>query len=234
MGLQRHSTPRAAAALLSAALCLAMPSLSPAQEAGPANAPGILAQVQAQTQASGPSVTTPIVVLNQEQLLSQSRYGQRIQREVEEAGAALSAENREIESQLVEEELALTEQRATMSTEEFRPLAEEFDIRVEGIRAAQEAKSRALQSQAEAAQARFFEQVFPILISLLRERGATVLMDNRAVLLSVEGADITEAAIALVDAELGEGPEGQLIDLDGTGGRPEPRPAAPAAGDDVP
>jgi Skp family chaperone for outer membrane proteins len=220
------------ARLAAGLMLVAVSAAAPAQEAGPADAPRILAQVQAQ--AGGAGGAMPIVVLDQERLLSQSRYGQRIQREVEEAGAALSAENRRIEAQLVEEELALTEQRATMSAEEFRPLAEEFDIRVEGIRAAQEAKSRALQSQAEAAQARFFEEVFPILIGLLRERGASVLMDNRAVLLSAEGADITEAAVALVDAELGEGPEGPLIDLEGTGARPAPRPARPPADADSP
>ena len=232
MALAHPSMRPPVATLLAALLVLALTTIAPAQGGGPADAPGVLAQVQAQ--AGGPGGTMPIVVLDQERLLSQSRYGQRIQREVEEAGAALSAENRRIETQLVEEELALTEQRATMSAEDFRPLAEDFDIRVEGIRAAQEAKSRALQSQAEAAQSRFFEEVFPILIGLLRERGASVLMDNRAVLLSAEGADITEAAIALVDAELGEGPEGPLIDLDGTGARPAPRPGRPPTDGDSP
>lgn len=193
-----------------------------AQDAGPA-ATGPLLLAQAQGTAPGLE-GQPIVVLNQERLLSQSLYGQRIQREVEAAGAALSSENRRIEAQLTEEELRLTEQRATMSAEAFRPLAEEFNTRVEGIRAAQEAKSRALQQQAEAAQGQFFEQVFPVLIGLMRERGAAVLMDNRAVLLSVEGADITDDAIALIDAEIGEGPPEPLIDLDGTASQPRPRP----------
>ncbi|NKX46001.1 OmpH family outer membrane protein [Roseicyclus persicicus] len=174
-----------------------------------------------------PVAATPpvaaIVVLNQERLLSQSLYGQRIQREVEAAGAALAAENRRIEAQLTEEELTLTERRGTMTAEAFRPLAEEFDTRVEGIRAAQEAKSRALQAQAEAAQARFFELAFPVLIEILRARGASVVLDNRMVLLSAEGTDITDLAIARVDAAIGEGGEAPLIDLDGTQ-TPQPRP----------
>jgi Skp family chaperone for outer membrane proteins len=203
-------------------LFLSVAPASAQDGSAPADAPGILAQVQAQA----PTEAIPglsIVVLNQERLLSQSRYGQRIQREVEAAGAALAAENRRIEAQLTEEELRLTEQRQTMTAEAFRPLAEEFDTRVEGIRAAQEAKSRALQSQADAAQAGFFEQVFPVLIGLMRERGAAVMMDNRAVLLSVEGADITDEAIALIDTEIGEGPAGPLIDLDGTASLPSPQ-----------
>ena len=170
--------------------------------------------------AQGAQATPPnsaaIVIIDQERLLTGSRYGQRIQQEVEEAGAALVAENRRIEAQLSDEELRLTEQRATMSADAFRPLAQEFNIRVEGIRAAQEAKSRALQAQAEAARTQFYELAFPVLVDLMRMRGASVLMDNRAVLLSVDGIDITEAAITRIDAEIGEGGDAPLIDLDGT------------------
>lgn len=162
------------------------------------------------------ALLSPIVVINQERLLSQSAYGQRIQREIEVAGIALAAENREIEARLTEEELALTERRATMTPESFRPIAVEFDARVNGIRAAQEAKSRALQQQSDAAQQQFFETVFPVLIDILRSRGAAVLMDNRAVLLSADGVDITDLAISMIDAQIGQGPDGALIDLDGT------------------
>ena len=189
---------------------------------------GHLAQAQADATA------TPIVVLNQERLLSQSLYGQRIQREVEAAGAALSAENRQIEARLTEEELALTQRRSTMTPEAFRPIAEEFDARVNGIRSAQEAKSRALQQQAEAAQQAFFETAFPILIEVLRGRGAGILMDNRAVLLSADGIDITEEAIALIDARIGEGGAEPLIDLDGTLSVPDQSPAPDSSPDTAP
>jgi Skp family chaperone for outer membrane proteins len=191
---------------------------------------GVPAQVAsggigAQAPAEAP---TSIVVINQERFLSQSLYGQRIQREVEAAGTALAAENRRIEARLTEEELLLTERRATMTPEAFRPIAEEFDTRVNGIRAAQEAKGRALQQQAEAAQQRFFEIAFPVLIEILQTRGATILMDSRTVLLSAEGVDITEAAIALVDERIGEGAPEPLIDLDGTAQATRPRPDAEA------
>lgn len=175
---------------------------------------------------------SPVVVINQERLLSQSRYGQRIQREIEAAGIALASENREIETRLTEEELALTERRAILTPEAFRPIAVEFDARVNGIRAAQEAKGRALQQQSDAAQQQFFETVFPVLIDILRARGAAVLMDNRAVLLSADGVDITDLAIDLIDTQIGEGPEGPLIDLDGTA-RP-PNRDTPATPDTAP
>jgi hypothetical protein len=61
-------------------------------------------------------------------------------------------------------------------------MADAFDTRVEAIRAAQEAKARDLSEQADAAQAQFFERVAPILLDIVRDRGAAVLMDSRAVL----------------------------------------------------
>lgn len=166
------------------------------------------------TQAPAPGLGG-VVVLDQDDLLRGSSFGQRIQSELEAASQALAAENRRIEAQLSAEELDLTEQRATMSPEEFRPLAEEFDDRVEAIRAAQEAKSRDLTDQAEAAQARFFEMAFPILLDIVQSRGASVLMDNRAVLLSAETVDITALATARINAQLGDGGPEPLIAIDG-------------------
>ena len=184
--------------------------------------------------AQGEGGGTPIVIVNQERLLAQSLYGQRIQREVEAAGAALAAENRQIEAQLTEEELALTERRALMTPEAFRPVAQDFDDRVNGIRAAQEAKGRALQQQAEAAQQAFFDIAFPILVEILRSRGASILMDNRAVLLSADGIDITDEAVALIDDRLGEGGPEPLSDLDGTAQAPRPRPEVEAPAETAP
>jgi len=219
------SAPSRAIAL---GLILALSGAGPGAAQAPAVDPDIAPLADDPPEIDTPQdAPTPIVVLNQERLLSQSRYGQRIQREVEAAGSALAAENRAIEARLTEEELALTERRAEMTPEEFRPIAEEFDTRVNGIRAAQEAKSRALQQQAEAAQQEFFEITFPVLIEILRQRDASVLMDHRAVLLSAEGIDITEAAIAMVDERIGEGDPEPLIDLDGTAGQRGPPPEPP-------
>lgn len=154
-----------------------------------------------------------ILVLNQDRLLTQTEFGQRIQAELEAATLALSAENRQIEVDLTDEELALTERRPNMEPEDFRALADEFDTRVVAIRAAQDAKGRDLQAQAEAAQQRFFEETFPVLLEIVQARGAAVLLDSRTVLLSAGSVDITEAAIIAIDDALGAGGDTPLISL---------------------
>jgi Skp family chaperone for outer membrane proteins len=156
-----------------------------------------------------------ILVLNQDRLLTQTDFGQRIQAELEAASQALAAENRRIEAQLTEEELDLTERRPDMSPADFRALANEFDSRVVAIRAAQDAKGRDLQAQSEAAQQRFFEETFPVLLEIIESRGASVLLDSRTVLLSAGSVDITDAAIAAINEALGDGGEEPLIALPG-------------------
>lgn len=159
-------------------------------------------QAGAQTQGAGPE---GILVLNQDALYAQSAFGQRVQRDLEQAGEALAAENRRIEAQLTAEELDLTEQRATMTPDAFRVLADEFDRRVGDIRNAQDAKAQTLSTQADAARQRFFELAFPILLELVQQRGAAVIVDSRSVLLSSENVDITAEALREVNARLGQG-----------------------------
>ncbi|MFW5641356.1 MAG: OmpH family outer membrane protein [Roseicyclus sp.] len=155
-----------------------------------------------------------VLVLNQERLIARTGYGRRIQQELETASTALAAQNRGIEAELTEEELALAELRGTVPAEEFRAMADAFDARVEAIRETQEGKARDLAEQAEAARTRFFERAAPILLDIVRSRGAAVLMDSRAVLLSAESVDITEEAIAALDDRLGDGGDAPLIEID--------------------
>lgn len=147
-----------------------------------------------------------IVVLDREALYANSLFGQRIRREIEAASQALSMENRRIEAALVAEEQALTEQRATMEPDAFRVLANDFDVRVEEIRSAQEIKGRALSQQAEQASQTFFQIAGPVLADLAQRSGALVVLDRRTVLAAVDQVDITARAIAEVDRVVGDGP----------------------------
>jgi len=154
----------------------------------------------------------PVVTLSQERLFSESLFGQRVQAEIEAASGALARENREIEAALLEEELQLTGQRAEMTAEEFRPLGDEFDARVEAIRAEQSELLRRLTVQADAARRFFVQATTPILVDLLRERGAAAVLDSRAVIYAVDGIDITDLALERIDSELGDGGEGAILD----------------------
>ena len=127
---------------------------------------------------------------------------------------ALADRARKMEQALEAEERELTDRRATLPPEEFQALAAAFDAKTEDIRAAQDAKSRAITAQREENRQRFLQAAVPVLGDLMREAGAVAVFDKELVILSLRGVDITDEAIARIDAVLG----------DGTVQMPEPAP----------
>lgn len=147
-------------------------------------------------------VPPPFLTLDQDRLFEQSAWGRDALRRAEAATADLAAENRRIEDSLEKEERDLTARRAGMKVAEFAALAEEFDTRVEGIRAAQDAKSRAISRRLDDDRKRFFEVVTPLLGQLLSETGAAAILADGAIVMSLSSIDITDRAIERVDLVL--------------------------------
>jgi Skp family chaperone for outer membrane proteins len=186
---------------LAAVLCVALPA--GAQTPDPA-APGpVQAQAPAQTQAA--PVRSPLLVIEFDVLYAQSAFGLASAARTEAERAALLAENRTLEAALETEERDLTARRATLSAADFRALAEAFDQKAEGIRAAQQAKDRAISDAAQADQARFLQAAAPVLVQLMADSGAVAILDKDTVFLSFDVIDVTARAIPLVDAAIGDG-----------------------------
>jgi Skp family chaperone for outer membrane proteins len=164
----------------------------------------LLLTVPAQAQQLG-TVQSPILTVEAERLFVQSQFGQRIAREIEAESAVLAAENRRIEAELTAEEQDLTERRATMEPEAFRALADAFDAKVQDIRRTQDAKTRALNQRREADRVAFLQAAAPVLERLMREAGAAVILERGSVFLSLNATDITEEAVARIDAAIGDG-----------------------------
>ncbi len=146
-----------------------------------------------------------VVTLSSERLFAESAFGQRVLREIEAEGVLLGEENERIVAELSREEKVLTEQRATMTAEEFRPLADAFDEKVQSHREGQRAKLDVLARRSEEARQMFLELARPVLIDLLRESGASIIIERSSVFLSSDRTDITDAAIARINAAIGDG-----------------------------
>lgn len=158
----------------------------------------------AQTGQPGPSA---VLTIDPERLFQETAFGRRVIAESEKRAEALQAENRRIEAELTAEERDLTERRPGLPVEEFRALADAFNVKVDRIRTEQDGKAREIQEERDAGQQDFFNRIGPILLALVRERQAAVLLDRRAVFLAAEAVDVTEAAVARIDAALGAGGE---------------------------
>ncbi len=148
---------------------------------------------------------TAVLTISSERLFADSQFGQRVLREIEAEGTLLAEENERIVAELSREEKDLTDQRGDLQPDEFRPLAEAFDMKVQSHRDGQRAKLDALARKSEDAQQTFYELIQPVLIDLLRESGATVIIERSSVFLSSDRTDVTEAAIARIDAVIGDG-----------------------------
>ena len=161
----------------------------------------------------------PFVTVDQDTLFVQSKYGQRVQRELDAARTELASENRQIEADLIAEELDLTERREKLSSSDFSALARAFDTRVKRIRAEQDSKSTALQRKLDQERKTFLAKLGPVLADIMSRLGAVALVDRNAILLAVDEIDITDEAIAAMDAAIGEGeaadkPESGIEDLE--------------------
>lgn len=148
---------------------------------------------------------TAIVTLDQDQVYLGTKYGRALQAKFEAESAALLAENRKIDSALEAEERALTDRRATMTAQDFRPLAEAFDNKANELRKAQEAKATTLAKARDADRQEFFQAVAPILGDYMVERGAVAILDKSAIVVSLGAIDITKEVIARIDTRLGDG-----------------------------
>lgn len=146
-----------------------------------------------------------ILTISADRLFAESAFGRRVAAELEAEGKALAAENRRKEAELAAEEKALTEKRATMDAAAFRELADAFDRKVQEIRRTQDAKAREIGRKGEQARVEFFNAVRPVLERLMREAGATVLLERANIFLSTSDSDITDVAIARIDAAIGDG-----------------------------
>jgi Skp family chaperone for outer membrane proteins len=149
-------------------------------------------------------VSATLLTLDQDRLFLESDFGKAVIEKDRAATAELEQENRLIEAGLVAEEQALTEARATLSAEEFTAKAEAFDAKVEQIRSEQDGKARKLTEGRDKDRQAFLQLAAPVLGELLRDKQAAVVLDKKLVILSLSSVDITDEAIARVNAALAE------------------------------
>lgn len=148
---------------------------------------------------------SPILTVDSDMMFSQSQFGVRVAQELAAEESVLLAENRRIQAELTAEEKALTEKRGEMDADAFRAVAEAFDARVVQIRNEQDAKAANLEQRRQREQEAFIRVASPILTTLMRDAGASVILERREVLLGDPAVDITAFAIERLNATLGAG-----------------------------
>ncbi|MDE0522955.1 MAG: OmpH family outer membrane protein [Boseongicola sp.] len=153
-------------------------------------------------------VETPVLTIDQDRLLKETRIGASVLAEIEREAQKLVAENQRIQNELIAEERELTDRRAELPPEEFRDLANAFDARVQKHRAEQDEKTRLLNRARDEARRNFIRDAAASIISdIVRARGAFVVLDLRGVVASVDAVDITDEAIRRINQMAAEDAE---------------------------
>ena len=140
-----------------------------------------------------------------DKLLRASNFGKSIIRANNSARKALQNENEKLEAELLSEEKELSNLRKSLSADDFRIKAIEFDEKVTNIRRQQSEKEKSLVEGARKEEAVFLKQIYPLLYELLSQRGGSVLVDQRNVILWDNSVDLTDDTIEVINRTLGNG-----------------------------
>ena len=145
--------------------------------------------------------TSPILTIDRDRMINETRRGAAMMQALEAKANDLARENQQIEADLVAEEQELTEKRATLPPEEFRALANDFDERVQKLRAEQDEKAALfLNREREEVRNTFLRDSSNVVSEIARAKGALIVIDRRDVYISAEIIDITDAVIERLNA----------------------------------
>lgn len=174
--------------------------------------------------------STPLMSIDQERLFLESEWGERVQNELAERSRDFAEENERLAQEFSDEEQELTRLRDTLSPEEFRARADEFDQRVVEVRRERDSMGQELQALFEQERTAFLQASLPLLAQLMEERGAVAVLDQRVIFVSAEAIDVTQALIERINAAEGAGepiqpPTDEDAGTGGAGDAPANQPA---------
>ncbi|WP_417245047.1 OmpH family outer membrane protein [Celeribacter sp.] len=164
--------------------------------------------------SSGTKLVFPVLVFDRTRVLSQSAAGQALETEIEEARAALLAENEQIYADLETEEQEIADAKPLMSEEAFRLRAQEFDTKVTEARSAQDQKARDIQTLYDDRIGEIEKKMNDALATIARDLGAVVVFERGQVYLMNGAIDISRLVIEKLDEDLAEDTDTAPADQD--------------------
>ncbi len=145
-------------------------------------------------------VVNPVVTVDLDRLVNETQIGQYLSFQMGERAQKLQKELDKIEAQLSAEEEDLIKQREELELSEFRVLAKAFDEKAVRLRLEQQAKIQALEEEGSKRRQDLLRSFVPVLSQVMRDRGASILLDRRSVVLDDRvSVDITDVAIMIID-----------------------------------
>lgn len=140
-----------------------------------------------------------ILIVNQAQVLGQSKAGQSIRTQLEKLQEQANTElNAEVEK-VVKEVEDLRKQKDLMAEEVWMQRAQQAEVKRQNLPALREVKTRELSISEQQALNQLTDKLTPILEKIVERRGATLLLDRSAVMYAAVDTDITAEVISELD-----------------------------------
>lgn len=187
---------------LGAALGLALASVSfiatdaKAQAAAPAPA----AAPAAEKKGGLPPVV--VALFDKESLFRESSVGKDLRKQLDDLRAKFQGDLSRRQEDLKKKEGDLRNRQAILSAEAFEAERKKFEEEVGGAQSQFEDRNREIQAAVARAEEEITKATTPILAEIMRQKGATLLLDKALVLISVNEFDITSEVIKKLDGAL--------------------------------
>lgn len=145
-------------------------------------------------------VQVPLIAFDRDRILNESDIGRALEAKITTMRTDLVAENDAIFATLETEEKALSDLKATLSSEEFALQADAFDAKVIAIRAEQKLKLEAVQSTYDQGTRDFEAALNVVLKEIAQEVGAVAVFERAQFYLMSGSIDISREAVARLNA----------------------------------
>lgn len=140
-----------------------------------------------------------VLVIDLDRAYKSSKLGQSIRKNFEIENQSFNEENNIILESLKKEEIKLTEDRESLSPEDFAKAAEAFDAKAVAIRSVRLEKIRIVDQDFQGLKPLFFRKIKPIIEKIMREYDASVILEKNSVIWGLASIDITSVIVERVD-----------------------------------
>jgi Skp family chaperone for outer membrane proteins len=150
----------------------------------------------------GGTPTARILMLDMRRIMALSKVGQDIQRQVEALKQQASKDLNGEAAGLKNEEAQLQQQAAILAPEVKARRIRDFQAKATAFQQKIQRRGGLIQGGVLKAQQQIEQALGPILQGIMKERGATILLDRSSILLAPNAIDVTQLVIQRLDMRM--------------------------------
>lgn len=140
-----------------------------------------------------------ILVVSRDRVLRETAASRALRETERSITEAFQTQVDNVKRALTAEEEELTRLRGELDREAFNARTEAFDLKVRTARRESQRHAAELQRAFQKGRDSLVAQLAPILIDVLRARGADIVLDADAILVAAPSVDVTDEVIRLFD-----------------------------------